>query len=294
MEYRNEYCNHENEQDRCFIGTFVSEDVKLAVSKGYRILQMFEAWHYDSSVYDKNTKSEGIFAFYIDTFFKLKCESSGFPSDVTTEQKRDFIREYREWEGIDLEEETMDCNSGKRALTKMLATCLWGKLSQRNDLQQFEVVQTQARMDEMLNDTTIEVKGVIPVGDETMYVSYKKNIESDFEHSNTNVVLAAFTTAWCRMELFKYLDFLGDRCLYLNTDSVVFRTTVGMSNPETGNFLGDLTCEVEPLCGVGSYISGFVGLVQKTILIAYNVLMVGHNLFAKLEVLQLMQAINIS
>jgi hypothetical protein len=114
-----------------------------------------------------------------------------------------------------------------------------------------------------LNDTTIEVTGVIPVGENTMYVSFKKNLESDMELTNTNVVLAAFTTAWGRMELYKYLDFLGDRCLYLDTDSIIFLTSTGMLNPDKGNFLGDLTCEVEPMGGVGSYITEFCSAGPK-------------------------------
>ncbi|KAF4514037.1 UNVERIFIED_CONTAM: hypothetical protein B566_EDAN018733 [Ephemera danica] len=258
LEYRQGFCNHENEADRWFVGCFVSEELKLAVRKNYKIVRMFEAWHFSSTVYDKKSKSGGLFSSYIDTFFKLKCESSGFPPDVkTTEQKKAFINEYEIREGIKLDESKMEFNAGRRALTKMLATCLWGKLSQRNNLKQFEIVQEPRRMEEMLDDTTIEISGVLPVDEDTMYVSYKNTLESDIDVPNTNVVIAAFTTAWGRMELYRHLEQLGDRAIYWDTDSVIFKWSETGYNPEKGNFLGDMTCELEGIGGEGSYITEF-------------------------------------
>jgi hypothetical protein len=38
-----EYCTH-TDDERCFIGTFVIDEVRLALSKGYVIKQIYEAW----------------------------------------------------------------------------------------------------------------------------------------------------------------------------------------------------------------------------------------------------------
>ncbi|KAF4525159.1 hypothetical protein B566_EDAN014664 [Ephemera danica] len=264
VEHRQEYCNHEDESLRSFVGTFVTEELKLALKHNYKIVKIYEAWHYESTVYDRNSKSGGIFASYIDTFFKLKCESTGFPPEVKTlEEQFAFIDEYELREGIKLDRKKMLFNPGRRTLTKMLATCLWGKLSQRNNMKQFEIVQEPQRMEEMLNDTTIEISGVIPVGENTMYVSYTNTLESDIDPTNTNVVLAAFTTAWGRLELFSHLEKLSSRSLYWDTDSIVFRYDNALENLKTGNFLGDLTCEITPLGGVGSFIREFCSAGPK-------------------------------
>ncbi|KAF4531309.1 hypothetical protein B566_EDAN016350 [Ephemera danica] len=57
----------------------------------------------------------------------------------------------------------------RTALTKLLVTKLWGKLSQRSDLDQFVIVQDPNELESFFDDITIEVKGFTPVGEDTMY-----------------------------------------------------------------------------------------------------------------------------
>ena len=61
------------------------------------------------------------------------------------------------------------------------------------------------------------------------------------ESGRTNVVIAAYTTctAQARLKLYSYLEQLGPRALYADTDSVVYT-----SRPELGDYLADLTDEV--------------------------------------------------
>jgi len=49
----------------------------LAVDKGYKILEIHEVYEYEVTCYDPETGNGGLFADYIDTFFKLKQEASG-------------------------------------------------------------------------------------------------------------------------------------------------------------------------------------------------------------------------
>lgn len=62
------------------------------------------------------------------------------------------------------------------------------------------------------------------------------------------------------MELYKYLDLLGgDRVYYFDSDSVLFTAKPGEVMPEKGNFLGQMTDELEGApYGPGSYITEFV------------------------------------
>ena len=60
----------------------------------------------------------------------------------------------------------------------------------------------------------------------------------------TNVVIAAFTTAYARLQLYEELDMLGERVLYYDTDSVIYLTQPGLAEPRLGNYIGDLTDEL--------------------------------------------------
>ena len=63
---------------------------------------------------------------------------------------------------------------------------------------------------------------------------------------NRNVVVASFVTAYARLELYKLLDKIGENVLYFDTDSVLFVSDETKSEKiETGNFLGELTNELE-------------------------------------------------
>ncbi|KYN29421.1 hypothetical protein ALC57_01133 [Trachymyrmex cornetzi] len=80
----------------------------------------------------------------------------------------------------------------------------------------------------------------------------------------TNVVITANTTALARLKLYDYLEKLDKRVLYYDTDSCIYLST-GEPNeyePRTGNFLGDMTDELESY-GRGNYIESFVSSGPK-------------------------------
>ena len=60
----------------------------------------------------------------------------------------------------------------------------------------------------------------------------------------TNVVIAAFTTAYARLQLYDELDMLGERALYYDTDSVIYLSQASQPEPRLGNYIGDLTDEL--------------------------------------------------
>ena len=58
-----------------------------------------------------------------------------------------------------------------------------------------------------------------------------------------NVFLASFTTAQARLKLYNSLDLLKERVLYMDTDSIIYKTKSGESELPTGRFLGQFTNE---------------------------------------------------
>ena len=69
--------------------------------------------------------------------------------------------------------------------------------------------------------------------------------EEEYERSfRTNVFIAAFTTSLARLKLYEALDFLGDRALYYDTDSVIYKTKPGQERLPLGLYLGQFTDEL--------------------------------------------------
>ena len=64
-------------------------EIRLAVVKGYRLIEVFEVYEYEVTQYDPTTGWGGICVEYINTLLKLKAESSVYPSWVRTPEDED-------------------------------------------------------------------------------------------------------------------------------------------------------------------------------------------------------------
>ncbi|XP_071850632.1 uncharacterized protein [Apostichopus japonicus] len=97
-------CLHDD-NDRALEGTWVTLELEKAVEKGYRIVEIFEVWHFDEfAQYNTEKKEGGLFADYINTFLKMKQEADGWPTSCDTEDKRkEYVEAYAAREGVRLE-----------------------------------------------------------------------------------------------------------------------------------------------------------------------------------------------
>ena len=120
-------CTH-TDQERAILGTWCHVELMKAIEKGYEILSIHEVWHFP-------THTDELFKEYVNTFLKIKQESSGYPKEcVTEEQKQAYIDEYEQHEGIRLDPEKIEYNPGMRSLAKLMLNSLWGKLLFHNSL----------------------------------------------------------------------------------------------------------------------------------------------------------------
>ncbi|XP_052362505.1 uncharacterized protein LOC127922661 [Oncorhynchus keta] len=76
-------------------------------------------------------------------------------------------------------------------------------------------------------------------------VQLRRNQKWVLPPGNVSVFLAAFTTAYCRLELYTLMEQLQRRVLDHDTDSVVYVSKQGDWNPPLGDYLGGLTSELE-------------------------------------------------
>jgi hypothetical protein len=120
-------CDHDAEQ-RQLLGTWTTLELDKALSLGYQIVRIFEIYQYDDCAqYDGVDDDTGLFTGYINAFLKMKQEASGWPSWVhTDDDKEEYIRRYREREGIDLDRGKIEHNGALRCLAKLCLNSLVG------------------------------------------------------------------------------------------------------------------------------------------------------------------------
>ena len=81
-------------------GTWVLDELRLALTKGYKVLEIYKLYEYAVTQYDTSGVG-GLFVDYINTFLKLKAEAIGFPSWVRTRRDENhYTDEFRQSEGI--------------------------------------------------------------------------------------------------------------------------------------------------------------------------------------------------
>ncbi|XP_031338143.1 uncharacterized protein LOC116167047 [Photinus pyralis] len=250
-------CEH-SDDGRSLTGTWVIDEVKKAIEKGYKVLETYEIWQYATDQYDKRSKTGGLFNEYINKFLGIKQQSSGWPSGCDTPEKKDkYVNDYFETEGVTLDPNKIEKNPGLRQLGKAVITSFWGKLGQRENQSKTTIVKQPGEFYSMMTNPSMDINSVLPVNEDTLLVNWEFKEETYNPLSTVNVVLAAYTTAHARLKLYEYLERLEERVLYYDTDSIIYVSAPGQYEPPLGQYLGELTDELEEE-GVGSYIKEFV------------------------------------
>jgi hypothetical protein len=235
-------CKCTNAQ-RAFTGTFVTVELQEAVRQGYIIDKIYEVLHYNESTqYDPQTLCGGLFTDYVNTFVKLKTEASGYPAwCITDNDKAQFIADFEIKEGIKLDPTKIVYNAGLRLIAKSLLNNLWGRLGLKENLPKTAYVRTPEEFHQLVNDGLNTIKDFHIINDTSLAIVYETTKDAIPEDPTSSVALAAFTTAYGRLELYKYLDLLGERVLYFDTDSIIFKSSDPSKDPPISSYLGGLT-----------------------------------------------------
>ena len=128
-----------------------------------------------------------------------------------------------------------------------------GKFAQRSNLTKTKTIHEPKEFFDLLYFSPFEVCDARMMNDDMIEVQYRNTEEFAEQNNKVNVVIAAFTTAYARLKLYDLLDLLQERVLYYDTDSVIYVHEPGKPEPPLGNYLGDLTDELN-----GDYITSFV------------------------------------
>ena len=168
------------------------DEVRLAVEKGYPILEIYEV-----TQYNPETGDGGLFVDYINTFLKLKAEASGYPGWVRSPEDEElYVETFWKNEGIRLDRESIKSNAGKRGLTKLCLKSMWRKLTERSDRTQTRVITEHKVLYSFLATPGIEVTNLAFASDDVVWISWKQTAEESVPNlCHTKEVIGAYVTS---------------------------------------------------------------------------------------------------
>ena len=84
-------CVHESTAHRSLTSTWVLPEFRLAIRKGYHVLDIMEVYEYEVMKYDPHTRESGLFAEYNNTSLKLKPRLAATPRVFETPKTRNVM-----------------------------------------------------------------------------------------------------------------------------------------------------------------------------------------------------------
>ena len=192
------------------------------------------------------------------------------------EQIREFILRYKEREEIRLDIASIAKNPGRKATAKLMLNrylfhffsffmlsshhcswflfcSFWGKFGERINKPTTVTVKDPAHLFSLISDAALDISTLRLCTDDILEAVYTSVDDNAVKGTKTNIFVAAFTTCHARLKLYESLDTLQQQVLYYDTDSVVYRWRRGQPSIATGEFLGDMTDELD-----GDVITEFV------------------------------------
>lgn len=190
--------------------------LQKAIEKGYVVTKIDEVWHFAK-------KSDTLFKEYVKTFLQRKQEASGYPGFAKDEEsKAKYIQDYFDKEGIRLNPERIAVNKAVRSINKLLLNSLWGRFSMRENQATCDLVTDPEQFTRYMFSDQYDVRQFTCVSDDVALVQWKHALAQASKTKDINIFIGAMTTAYARLMLYDLMDKLGERCIYFDTDSVVF------------------------------------------------------------------------
>lgn len=236
---------------------YTMPEIKAALANNYRIEYVY--W-----VIKSDTSSTTLFKSYVAKNYGLKAKSSKAPTDYDWNDPSEIARYVRRHAEIGIEVKPAPGSTdirtwhkdpeaeGLKQLGKLMANSGYGKFGERGYRTE-TVITTSRYQEEEINRRELnqEIKvTALTFGDG--YGEYQfQNKEAGNTLFTTNVVIAAYVTAYGRLLLWELCNRYGKQVLYHDTDSAIVHLKPGDKEPEypdgtsqIGVFLGDLETEI--------------------------------------------------
>ena len=132
----------------------------------------------------------------------------------------------------------------------------WGKFGENLRKSSTKAVSNPAQLYEVVSDPRKTVTSIRICNEDLLEVVFTSSDDECVENGKTNLFVAAFTSCHARLKLYSYLKVLGEQVLYFDTDSVIYAHKPGQAEVPNGDFLGELTDELEPGDHIVDFTSG--------------------------------------
>ena len=192
---------------------------------------------------------------------KIKLESSKYDFK-TKEEETNFKLKIKK--SLDIDVKKFEFNAGLRSISKLCLNSLWGKFGQRSNVSQTKYIMEVSEFYEILLDDKLDNTNFQFINEDMVQMTY--NFKDQFVNNskNTNVYIACFTSSHTRLMLYNKLDYLNEKVLYFDTNSIIYADD-GTKNVKTGDTLGDMTNEIS-----GKGITNFISTGPKSYSFKYG------------------------
>ena len=121
----------------------------------------------------------------------------------------------------------------------------WDKFGERVNKPTAVTVQDPSHLFTLISDLALGIRTLRLCTDDILEDVFTSVKENAVKGTKTNIFVAAFTTCHARLKLYESLDTLQKQVLYYDTDSVVYKWRPGQPCIAIGDFLGDMTDELD-------------------------------------------------
>ena len=192
---------------------------------------------------------------------KIKLESSKY--DFKTKEEETNLK-LKIKKTLDIDVEKFEFNAGLRFISKLCLNSLWGRFGMRTNMPQTEYITEVSEFYEILLDDKLDNINFQFINDDMVQMTYYFKDQFVDNSKNTNIYITCFTTSHARLMLYNKLDYLKEKVLYFDTDSIIY-VDDGTKNIKTGDMLGDMTDELS-----GKGITNFVSIGPKSYSFKYG------------------------
>ena len=132
-------------------GTWCIPELEKVVEKGYKLKYIHEVWNFP-----KEQQQTGLFARYVK-------QSSGWPRKYAVtnadcvEQRRQYLDEYKQQEGIWLDYRQMRKKPGRKSTAKLMLNSFWGKFGELQNKFCLTQVTSPGELFDLLNSTVSQI-----------------------------------------------------------------------------------------------------------------------------------------
>ena len=192
---------------------------------------------------------------------KIKLESSKYDFK-TEEEEANFKLKIKK--SLDIDIEKFKFNAGLRSISKLCLNSPWGKFGKRFNMSQTKYVTEVSEFYEIILDDKLDNINFQFINDDMVQMTY--NFKDQFVDNlkNTNVYIACFTTSHARLMLYNKLDYLKEKVLYFDKDSIIYADD-RTKNVKTSHLLGNMTDEIS-----GKGITNFASAGPKSYSLKYS------------------------